>query len=638
MKPLIALLSLLVALATPAPAQFGSGLDQQFGLPDASGPTGVSVSAIGSTSQVPPGGRLVAGIVLDHADGWKTWPARELDLLPADVAQFAIHTDIQLTNAPGWISGIGAIQWPDTKESANPLFEPPTVQVFKGRVLAYVPVQLSADAPVGTHALTFSVTTQSCDDETCLMPETAEVEILFAISEDATIGIPSDGDFANFDPAGFDSLAAPSETNADAPVGSSFFGLSLGGLSGPGGLIILALLSALGGLVLNLTPCVLPVIPIKVMTLTTHAGSPGKALLLGLWMALGVIAFWAGLGVVAASFTELADPSRIFGIWWFTFAVGAIITALGVGSMGAFSINLPQSVYKVNPKADTPHGSFLFGVMTAILGLPCFGFVAGALLPIAASLGPVITMLVFVSLGVGMALPYLILSAKPSLVESVPRTGPASELVKQVMGLLLVAAGMYFLGSGVLALFSSNATVLPWWGKVVHWWLVALAALAAGGWLIWQTLKITKKPLPRLSMAVVGLVFASGGVYASVDSTIEARNNFWNPYSEESFTQALDDGRVIVVDFTAEWCLNCKALKKAVLNRNPVKPELLSDQVVPITADLTSSSAPGWDFLREIGQTGIPTLAVFGPGLERPWVANAYTSQQVLDAIARARG
>ncbi|MEM8836367.1 MAG: thioredoxin family protein, partial [Planctomycetota bacterium] len=344
------------------------------------------------------------------------------------------------------------------------------------------------------------------------------------------------------------------------------------------------------------------------------------------------------LGVLAASFTELADPSRIFGIWWFTFAMGAIITALGIGSMGAFSINLPQSVYKVNPKADSAHGSFLFGVMTAILGLPCFGFVAGALLPIAASLGTLITILVFVSLGVGMALPYLVLSAKPSLVEKVPRTGPASELVKQVMGLLLIAAGVYFLGSGLLALFSGNATVLPWWGKVVHWWLVAFAALAAGGWLAWRTVAITKRALPSLAMSLAGLLIAGGGAYAAIDSTVEARNNFWNPYSEEAFTQALDDGRIIVVDFTAEWCLNCKALKKAVLNRNPVKPQLLSDQVVPITADLTSSSAPGWDFLRDLGQTGIPTLAVFGPGLERPWVANAYTSQQVLDAIERARG
>ncbi|MEM8836419.1 MAG: protein-disulfide reductase DsbD domain-containing protein, partial [Planctomycetota bacterium] len=303
MKPLIALLSLLVSLASPAVAQFGSGLDQQFGLPDTSGPTGVTVSAVGSATQVPPGGRLVAGIVLDHAPGWKTWPARELDLLPADVAQFAIHTDVQLKDAPDWVAGIGAIQWPETKESANPLADPPTVQVFKGRVLAFVPIQLAADAPLGTHTLTFSVTTQSCDDDTCLMPETAEVEVLFSITDDATIGIPSTGDFANFDPAGFDTLGDSTQpataANDNGPVGSSFFGLSLGGLSGPGGLIILALLSALGGLVLNLTPCVLPVIPIKVMTLTTHAGSPTKALVLGIWMALGVIAFWAGLGVLA---------------------------------------------------------------------------------------------------------------------------------------------------------------------------------------------------------------------------------------------------------------------------------------------------------------------------------------------------
>ncbi|MEO1535728.1 MAG: thioredoxin family protein, partial [Planctomycetota bacterium] len=92
-------------------------------------------------------------------------------------------------------------------------------------------------------------------------------------------------------------------------------------------------------------------------------------------------------------------------------------------------------------------------------------------------------------------------------------------------------------------------------------------------------------------------------------------------------------------DFTAEWCLNCKAVKAAVLDKDPVKPMLLGEEVVAISVDLTSRSAPGWQRLSDLGQTGIPTLAVFGPGLpDGPWIANAYTSGQVLDAIERARG
>ena len=92
--------------------------------------------------------------------------------------------------------------------------------------------------------------------------------------------------------------------------------------------------------------------------------------------ALGVFAFWLAIGLPVVLFASVTDPSRIFGIWWVTFGIGAIIGIMGIGIMGLFTLSLPQSAYMVNPKADNAWGSFLFGVMTAVLGLPCFGFIA----------------------------------------------------------------------------------------------------------------------------------------------------------------------------------------------------------------------------------------------------------------------
>src|SRR5262249_2310417 len=153
------------------------------------------------------------------------------------------------------------------------------------------------------------------------------------------------------------------------------------------------------------------------------------------------------------AFVSSLDPTRfLFGHWWVTLGIGLLIALMGLGIMGLFSINLPQAVYMINPKADTAHGSFLFGVMAGGLGLPCFAFVAGGLLAGAAALPTLTILIIFTCLGIGMGVPYLILAAKPGLIEKIPRTGPASELVKQVMGLLILAAAGLFVSVAIRTL------------------------------------------------------------------------------------------------------------------------------------------------------------------------------------------
>mgnify|MGYP006270431231 FL=1 len=660
-----------------ARAQFG-GLDKGTGgLPDLTAPAEdpdrpeVIVEGASSAPRVAPGGELVVAIVLDHAPSWHTWPSADQDVLPASVAEFAIRTAVVPTaeTRPGWIERTGAIQWPEPKEVANPLGDPPTVKSYAGRAVAYLPVLVAPDAEPGPRALALEVSFQACDDTVCLAPTTETVTVAVEVVPLETLGeIPamSDGDFAGFDPRTFARLRAepdapglwggPAEPGAGAGVaggsgggvggsgggaGPSFFGFQMPELGGAGGAVILALLAALGGFILNLTPCVLPVIPLKIMTISQHAQSPGKSLALGLWMALGVVAFWVGIGLPAAFLTAFVDPSRLFGIWWVTAGIGLLIAVLAVGLMGAFEIRLPRALYAVEPRADSAWGSFLFGVMTAVLGLPCFGFVAGALLAGAATMPTWEVLTIFTSIGVGMAAPYLVLSANPRLLSKMPKAGPASDLVKQVMGLLLLAAGAYFAGAGALAAVQTfELGPLPWWGKVVHWWFVALFAVLAGGWLLVRTVAITKSLLRRSIFAVVGVILGGAAVAYASSATIAARDDFWIPYSPELLADARADGDVVVLDFTAEWCLNCKALKARYLNVDPVKSELLAGDVTPMIVDLTADAAPGWDKLDQLGFTGIPLLVIYGPGFEGDefWSANAYTGNQVLRGLARARG
>lgn len=607
----------------------------------------VRISAEISSPTARPGDQLVIAVVFDHAESWHV--NLNQPVVPKEMGGFEpVPTTIAPGDAPGL--AFGRIQWPEPYTAkVDFLFTgtPIDFLVYAGRAVAFVPVRVSDDAEPGERTIPLLIDYQACDDSICLIPERLELSVTVTIDAETPAAAPGET-FADFSPAVFADPDAWGE-GALTPVrpeasANKFLGLiAVPTSDGLAGIVVLALLAAVGGFVLNLTPCVLPVIPIKIMTISHHAGSDRRrALALGLWMAAGVVAFWAGLGVLATAATAFADPSRLFGFWWFTLGIGLLILAMGVGIMGAFQIKLPQAVYAVNPKADSAQGSFLFGVMTAVLGLPCFGFVAGALLAGVALMPPLAVIVIFASIGVGMALPYLVLAARPGLVKKLPRTGPASELVKQVMGLLMIAAALYFVGSGVLALLSGMgvAAGLPWWAKAVHWWAIALAMLAAGAWLAVQTVRITKKAGPRLSFSVLALLFATAGVGAAMNRTEHLRTNFWQVYSSESLAAALDAGNVVVLDFTAEWCLNCKAMEAAVLSRDPVKSLLIGSGVVPLMADLTSNTAPGWDTLRSLGQTGIPLLVVFSPesGPDTPvWMSNLYTADQVVAAIEQAR-
>ncbi len=629
------LIACLVAIigVLPADAQFQF---DQFGQEVASDRT-VTPSVVLSSETVAPGGTAAIAVILDHKPGWHVHintPPELPDFVPI-ATELA---DLEVTGAQ-----VGPIQWPEV-HIIKVSFTGPTIDypVFEGRAKIFVPLKIPADAS-GEVRVKFELVYQACDDMMCEPPEFVPYELTIKIDPEADGSW--DAEFDDMDRSVFGQSWAgggehageePGPDSESSSEGSSFFGFVV-----PRGLLALAFFGAIGGLVLNLTPCVLPVIPLKVMALSQHSASKGRTLVLGLWMALGVFAFWLGIGLPVAFLTSVTDPSQIFGIWWVTLGIGVLIAVMGVGIMGLFEIKLPDKVYALNPKADSAKGSFLFGIMTAVLGLPCFGFIAGGLLAGAATMPAIDILTVFGSIGFGMAAPYLVLAAKPEWVEFIPRTGPASELVKQVMGLLLFAAAAFFLGSGIMAIIKADpvrAAQLPVWAKVAQWWGVALFATAAGGWLAWRTWRISPRALNRAVFLVVGVVLSGTAVAFAYGQTDKAMHDIWVPYTDEVLAGALADGNVVVVDFTADWCLNCQVLKATVLDREPVHGLLASSSVVPLIADLTSRKAPGWEKLRELGQTGIPLLVIYGPGFDEPWMSNGYTPGQVADAIERAAG
>ncbi len=638
----------------------------------------VTVSATPMRTEVRPGDQLPIAITFEIEEPWHIWPNKPE--VPPELDGFTpVPTALQLQSGAPAPSGITIAfdhtQWPAPKSiltgavSATPI----RIKSYGGMFTAFIPVLIDPDAAPGPRELKLLATFQSCDDKVCLAPDEATLSItLNVLAPDAAPAPPPSPDiaarFQAFDASVFATIAstsatapanpspAPGSTAAPAPSKTArveAFGVGFDiNTSGAFGIIGVLLAAAVAGAILNLTPCVLPVIPLKITSLSKSAGDRRRTLILGLIMSAGVIGFWAFVGFAITGLKIIGSANEIFAYPWVVLGIGAFIAIMGLGMIGLFAVGLPQSIYRVTPSHDTAGGTFVFGIITAILGMPCFGPFLGGISAWALTQPSWLVMAVFTAVGVGNALPYLILSANPALIKKVPKSGPGSELIKQVMGLLMLAAATFFVGAGLQGLIREH----PGLGSAIHWWFIALFVATAGLWLILRTWAITQGTGKRFAAATVGVALAGAAIAWAWNQTpsadasptpghAEAGDGPWQPFTRESFDQARASGKVVVVDFTAEWCINCKVLEASVLKPEPVASQLSSAGVVTFKADLTSRKAPGWEMLQKtLGRQGIPLLAIWGPGTTgttgdaKPWLSEFYTATQVMDAIQAARG
>ncbi len=623
---LLPLLAVLLGLAPSAAAQ----------------PQPVQVSMKANSTAVARGGNLVIAVVVDHQDEWHTNPNEPKTPASWIDAGFTPWPSTLELKLPAWASP-RATQWPKVYEIEVDLAgtgTPEKFGVYEGRAVVYVPVVIGTDAPLGPATIEGVYSYQACAD-VCIAPADAKLSLTIDIVES-----PSDttaahdlADFSGFDPTGFSKPAADA---ADPAAAGQYFETNVFGwkvrfrIDGFTGRILLLLASAFGGLILNLTPCVLPVIPIKIMSLQQTAKSPARSLFLGLVMSAGIVVFWMVIGAVIGTSTSFKAASQLIAVWWFTVGIGLFVGIMGVSMMGAFTINLPQWIYNVDANHESPKGSFTYGILTAILALPCVAPFAGTAMAIAATQGPALAIAIFTAIGCGMALPYIILAARPQWVSFVPSAGPASDLLKQIMGLLMLAAAVFFVGTGTISLVLEH----PYLAQQLHWWAIAAILVITAIWLIRKTFEISTSFVRRGTFSVAGLALAGAGVWWAYVQTDNAKHAMiWRPYSREELTAAIDSKQVVVVDFTANWCLICKSLESAVLHQHDVYKQLAGPGVVPIKVDLSSLADPGWQYLKDdLKQAGIPLLVIYGPGLEKPEMSNAYTQQWVIDTIAKARG
>ncbi len=392
-------------------------------------------------------------------------------------------------------------------------------------------------------------------------------------------------------------------------------------------------LAFVGGLILNLMPCVLPVIGLKVMSFVEQSGhSRANAFVLNLWFGAGIVFVFLLLGLLAA--TLGLSWGGQFGNTAFNVTIAAVVFAMALSLLGVWEIPIPGffgsgSVQSAAAK-EGPLGAFLKGVITTVLATPCTApFMASAIAwavtqPVGATLA------VFATLGVGMASPYILVGVYPELLRFLPKPGPWMETFKQISGFVLLATVVFILSFiDTLAVVPTLALLL---GIAVACWLVARTPLTAE---FGDRLK-SWSFAGAVVLAFVALSF--GGLYRLAT---EPSNMAWQPFSLERLKQvAVDEGRTVLVDFSAEWCLNCKFFEKTVLHTKPVEQAIAHSGAVTMYGDYTKYPPEIAETIKALGGNGVPVIAIFpGDAPYEPIVfCGGYRQQQLIAALERATG
>jgi thiol:disulfide interchange protein DsbD len=256
----------------------------------------------------------------------------------------------------------------------------------------------------------------------------------------------------------------------------------------------------------------------------------------------------------------------------------------------------------------------------------------GAAAAWAATQHPLTTITTFAAIGTGMALPYLVLSAFPNLIQKMPRSGPASVLIKEVMGLFMLAAAAYFIGTGLSGILMQPPNP-P--GKL-YWWVVMGFVAAGGLWMAYRTIRITSRKFFKTLFAGLGILIFVGSAFGGLRLTDKGPID-WVYYTPQRFQTALENRKVVVMIFTAEWCLNCKVLEQGVLTGEKVSRLLAEEDIVPIKVDITGNNPWGKAKMKEIGNLTIPLLVIYSPQGAEVFRSDFYTAEQILQAVKVAR-
>ncbi|OOE38821.1 cytochrome C biogenesis protein [Salinivibrio kushneri] len=392
-------------------------------------------------------------------------------------------------------------------------------------------------------------------------------------------------------------------------------------------------IALLGGLILNVMPCVLPVLGLKLNSIVANPEATRGAIR-GQFLASAagiLVSFWAIAGLLMA--LKLTGQAVGWGIQFqsplFIGVMTLVIWLFALSLFDVLRIDLPPSwqTWMATRGGHTTSGHFVQGVFATLLATPCSAPFLGT--AVAYALGGSLTALwlIFTALAVGMALPWLLVAAFPGLTRALPKPGPWMNHVKRVFALLLAGTTMWLFWLWMPYLGVAGAIA------------VGTLLLVASVWLTYRTLgklAAIKGTAGLLVVVVLGLIGAS--LTAPRWATPLNSDPDWVSLDEAAIDQAVDQGKVVFVDVTADWCITCHANKVGVILQSPVYDAITAPNVVAMQGDWTRPSDTVTQYLQEHQRYGVPFNIVYGPGApEGIALPVILTDNAVMTAIEQAK-
>lgn len=484
-----------------------------------------------------------------------------------------IPTVVRVTG-PASVSA-GTVQYPKAEEVALQFSGGDQLSVFSGILMLSVPLTAAVDfTPAGD--LTVSIEYQACDNQQCLRPTSVSSTITLAALQDATAG---------------------AITGAAVPIGAGTSGKTPSGVVedvfAHHGWVLGFLAVLLGGLALNLTPCVYPLIGVTIAYFGNQGGGPRRVFALAVAYVLGIALMFSAVGVAVALSGGLFGAAMQNPV--VLSLIAAMLVALALSSFGVFALQPPQWLMNRAGIARPGYaGALLMGLGMGVVSAPCIGpIVLGLLLMVERSQNPLFGFALFFTLAVGLGLPYVALALAAGSIRQLPRSGEWLAWVEQLFGFVLIGLAIYFLDP-----------VMP--GHIMGRVLPFYAA-AAGIWLGFGT-RAGRAWRPFLVFRVaVGALAVAALIYFAIPRAA-ARSLTFEPFDSSLLASAGQTRKPVLIDFSADWCIPCREMEHSTFLNPLVVKE--ASRFVRLRADLTHQDKTNQDLMSKFQIQGVPTTVM----------------------------